>query len=158
MERKLVENIKLKYTIHFIHIHVHVQGSMAIPVCVSIHSKKEATLVKAACIPISQPRPEPKLVIPICLYFPSSYRYSSGPPESPCNYNHLVILTFSHFSGLTLQVEIPFLPEMQMLFLLMFKGNSRAQARLVMVSTVASLKTGLMLSDWSVGFPAAFSF
>ena len=57
-------------------------------------------------------------------------------------------------SDLTLQVETPFLPEMQMLFLLMFKGNSTAQARLVMVSTVASLSTGLMLSAWSVGFPA----
>ena len=52
-----------------------------------------------------------------------------------------------------MQVEIPFLPEMQMLFLLMLRGNSRAQARLVMVSTVASLRTGLILSDWSVGFP-----
>ena len=51
-------------------------------------------------------------------------------------------------------MEIPFLPEMQMLFLLMLKGNSMAQARLVMVSTVASLNTSLMLSAWSVGFPA----
>ena len=50
-------------------------------------------------------------------------------------------------------METPFLPEMQMLFLLMLKGNSRAQARLEMVSTVASLRTGLILSDWSVGLP-----
>ena len=40
-------------------------------------------LVNAAGIPISHPNPEPKLVIPICLYFPSSYKYSNGPPESP---------------------------------------------------------------------------
>ena len=53
-----------------------------------------------------------------------------------------------------MQILTPFLPEMQMLFLLMLKGNSMAQARLVMVSTVASLRTGLMLSAWSVGFPA----
>ena len=42
------------------------------PVLVSIHWRKDSTLVKAACIPISQPRPEPKLVMPICLYLPSS--------------------------------------------------------------------------------------
>ena len=71
MERKLVENIKTNIWDNSF-FDIHVQGSMAIPVCVSIHSKKEATLVKAACIPISQPRAEPKLVIPICLYLPSS--------------------------------------------------------------------------------------
>ena len=58
------------------------------------------------------------------------------------------------YDVLTLQILTPFLPEMQMLFLLMLKGNSRAQAMLVMVSTVASLNTSLMLSAWSVGFPA----
>jgi len=66
------------------------------PVWVSIHSKNEATLVNAAGIPISHPNPDPKLVIPICLYFPSSYKYSNGPPESP------------------LHVEVPPSPEMQM--------------------------------------------
>ena len=140
---------------------------MAIPVWVSIHSRKEATLnvqkitnctklvfcylVNAACIPISHPNPEPKLVIPICLYFPSSYRYSSGPPESPYNTYVNILEWTEHF--LTLQVDFPSLPEIQMFLWSMLIGNWRAQAVLVMVSTVASLRIGLMLSLESVGLP-----
>merc|ERR1712130_542913 len=113
----------------------YIHGSIAMPVWVSIHSKNEVTLVNAAGIPISHPKPDPKLVIPICLYLPSSYRYSRGPPESP------------------LQVDVPPFPEIQMFLLSMLMGKLRAQARLVMVSTVASLKTGEMPSLASVGFP-----
>merc|ERR1719335_1915982 len=76
-----------------------------------------------------------KLVIPICLYFPSSYKYSNGPPESP------------------LHVEVPPSPEIQMFLWSMLMGKLRAQRRLVIVSTVASLKTGEMPSLESVGLP-----
>lgn len=42
---------------------------------------------------------------------------------------------------------------MQMMFLLMTVGYSRAHIRLVMVSTVTSLRTGLMPVALSVGLP-----
>ena len=54
---------------------------------------------------------------------------------------------------LTLQVEVPSLPEMQMFLWSTLMGNWRAQAVLVMVSTVASLSTGEIPPASSVGFP-----
>ena len=72
--------------------------------------------------------------MPICFIRPSSITLCRGPPESP------------------LQVLLPPAPEMQMLFLLIWK-SSKTQAKLVMVLVVTSRNTGEMLVAESVGFP-----
>ena len=54
---------------------------------------------------------------------------------------------------LTLHVEVPSLPEMQMFLWSTLMGNWRAQAVLVIVSTVASLSTGEIPSAESLGLP-----
>ena len=53
----------------------------------------------------------------------------------------------------TLHVEVPSLPEMQMFLWSTLMGNWRAQAVLVIVSTVASLSTGEIPSAESLGLP-----
>lgn len=54
---------------------------------------------------------------------------------------------------LTLHVEVPSFPEIQMFLWSTLMGNWRAQAVLVIVSTVASLSTGEIPSAASLGFP-----
>ena len=115
-------------------------------------------LVKAACSPFSQPKTNPKEVMPICFILPSSITLCKGPPESPYA-SEAKKVDFSSFESsknkanlLTLQVLFPSAPEMQMLFLVIWK-SSKKQTKLVMVLVVTSLKTGEMAVASSVGFP-----